>query len=46
MISETAHCLLEQPDVSSGIRTPASALQGHLAERLAEHAFMTLDIVS
>ena len=44
MITETALSLLEQPDVAPGIWTPVAALQGELAERLAERAFMSLDV--
>jgi short subunit dehydrogenase-like uncharacterized protein len=42
MISETALCLLESPEVSGGCWTPVSALGEKLFDRLNTRAQMTI----
>lgn len=41
MVTETALCLLDSPDVRGGLWTPVAALGGRLADRLRKHTSLS-----
>ena len=45
MISETALCLLANPDVDGGIWTPVSALRGRLRDQLETHTCLNWSVL-
>ncbi len=45
MITETALCLLDSPEVTPGIWTPVAALHDKLLDRLQERSFMTIRVL-